>query len=61
MTTLSLFELAAVWHVNPQFIRNFIRFCGLPTDGWYQIDAEDAAKWLADHDLTEADDGSGLQ
>lgn len=59
--TLSLFELAHAWHVNPRFIRNFIRFCGLPTDGRYQIRASDALAWLADHDLTVADDGSGLQ
>lgn len=57
---LSIFELAARWHINPQFVMRFIELCDLPASAQYEIDPDDANEWLDAHGLIVRD-GRGLQ
>lgn len=58
---LSIFELAAQWHINPQFVMRFIDLCGLAANDRYEITSADAKAWLDAHGLTVGNDSEGLQ
>ena len=58
---LSIFELAAAWHIHPQFVKKFIELCGLPANAHYEINPSDAKAWLDAHGLTAGEDSEGLR